>query len=271
MDRTTRLIHNIERYCKKYTNNHYNHYLFEIKQKLENNELPIHKIRLYIDNFSDNKAKSALNDILTNLYYKSISPLKIGFDIDDTLNNVRFRAAEIFNRELSLSIETNEVLNHSNIHLYSLFGLSELKGKELWKKHQNEIYSTNIPLDSSVECLNQLFREGHQIFYITARSNTKENVLMTKEWLKTNGFPFHESRFYIGMKDEEKAKIVTDLNLDLYFDDKPSVLSVFENNKSTKPLIVKRSHTYNEHLSFPSVSDWSSIFDILDLFYEENQ
>ncbi len=122
--------------------------------------------------------------------------------------------------------------NLKRIEIHEPFGLSDEQGKEMWNSSLEEIYYTSCPaFPNAVATLQDLVEQGHEIFYITARP--KEHGERTKEWLKDNGFPVHDQRFFYGMQDHEKVEIIKKLNLDYYFDDKPEVLDTLLNQKLT--------------------------------------
>ena len=109
-----------------------------------------------------------------------------------------------------------------------------------------------------METLQRLDKEGHEIYYITARP--KEYGERTMQWMIENNFPVNKDRFYYGMKDEDKVHIIRDLKLDYYFDDKPAVL---ETVSSTSLNVFTKSQSYNRHLDIPRITNWSELFDLL--------
>ncbi len=133
------------------------------------------------------------------------------------------------------------------------------QGNEMWISSLKEIYSTYCPpYPDAVETLQRLEKEGHEIYYITARP--KEHGARTMKWMIDNQFPVHKDRFYYGMKDEDKVQIINELELDYYFDDKPAVLETLSN----RPLnVFVKSQSYNMHIDIPRITNWSELFDVL--------
>lgn len=106
------------------------------------------------------------------------------------------------------------------LEIHEAFGLSAEEGNRMWMNLADEIYYSSCPsFPHAVETLQELDKQGHEIYYITARK--KEHGERTIKWLKEKGFPVQESRFYYGMNDSEKVHIIEKLGLDYYFDDKP--------------------------------------------------
>ena len=179
--------------------------------------------------------------------------MRVGFDIDDTLINLREHAFHLYNTKLGqqLGIEIFEALKTVEIH--EPFGMSAEEGKEMWKSSLEEIYYTNCPaFPGAVELLQELEQQGHEIFYITARY--QEHGERTKKWLLQQGFPVHDQRFYWGMKDHEKVNIIKQLHLDYYFDDKPEILDTLS-GQAVK--VFMKDQSYNRQASHPRIKNWS--------------
>jgi uncharacterized protein len=185
--------------------------------------------------------------------------LKFGFDIDDTLIQLRQHAFHLYNKKLEKKIDLEHFHRLKTLEIHEPFGMNAEEGGKLWRSLAEEIYFSDCPpLPSAVEVLNNLANEGHEIYYITARD--KEYGEKTKEWLIKNGFPVDEDKFYCGMKDEEKIEIIKNLELDYYFDDKPAVLETL----LELPLKVYAIDTsYNKHLKMPRLSHWSELNDVI--------
>lgn len=185
--------------------------------------------------------------------------MKFGFDIDDTLINLREYAFHLYNTKLNQNVEISRFHALNTVEIHELFGLTAEQGHEMWKQCMEEIYFTSCPpYPDAVETLQRLDSEGHEIYYITARPAA--HGIRTMQWMIDNKFPVREDRFYYGMKDDEKVHIIQDLKLDYYFDDKPAVLETLKN----LPLqVFVKSQSYNEHLDIPRITRWPDLFDFL--------
>ncbi|MCY9692227.1 hypothetical protein [Paenibacillus alginolyticus] len=66
--------------------------------------------------------------------------MKLGFDIDDTLINLREHAFHIYNQKLqqNIGLEVFQALPTMEIH--SAFALSKEQGGKLWHSLRDEIY-----------------------------------------------------------------------------------------------------------------------------------
>ncbi|MDQ0270530.1 5' nucleotidase, NT5C type [Cytobacillus purgationiresistens] len=181
--------------------------------------------------------------------------MKFGFDIDDTLINLREHGFHIYNQKLNQTVAIEQFHKLKTLEIHSIFGLSDEEGYEMWKDSLEEIYFTDCPPFSGViDLLQQLTEQGHEIYYITARKPAY--CEQTKQWLIDNGFPVKNDHFYCGMKDEEKVQIIKELQLDFYFDDKPEVLNTLL--EETVKCFVK-DQSYNQHIKLPRFKDWSKL------------
>ena len=149
--------------------------------------------------------------------------MKFGFDIDDTLINLREHAFHIYNKKLDQNVEIEHFHALDKVEIHELFGMTAEEGGKMWNGSLEEIYFTSCPTyPDAVETLQKLENDGHEIYYITARP--KEHGERTMEWMIEQGFPVRKDRFFYGMNDEDKVHIIKELELDYYFDDKPAVL-----------------------------------------------
>lgn len=185
--------------------------------------------------------------------------MKFGFDIDDTLINLREHAFNLYNQKMKQNVPIDVFHGLNRVEIHEPFGLTDEQGKEMWNRSLEEVYHTNCPpFPNAVETLQELEKQGHEIYYITSRP--KEHGERTKEWLKERGFPVRDDRFFYGMQDNEKVNIIKELKLDYYFDDKPDVLNTLL-NESLKVYIKDQS--YNRHLELPRIVDWTELNEII--------
>jgi uncharacterized HAD superfamily protein len=185
--------------------------------------------------------------------------MRFGFDIDDTLINLREYAFGLYQQKLGREVAIDLFHALDRVEIHELFGMSDEEGAEMWNSVLDELYYTDCPpYPGAVELLQQLDREGHDIFYITARS--AKHGEKTKAWLKRQGFPVRGDRFYCGMKDAEKVHIIKDLQLDYYFDDKPAVVDTLSHG-SLK--VVVKDQSYNRHVELPRIKHWADLQELI--------
>lgn len=185
--------------------------------------------------------------------------MRLGFDIDDTLINLREHAFRLYQKKLNRQVDIERFRELRTVPIHSLFELTQEEGGRMWADMREEIYYTDCPpFPGAVEVLRRLADEGHEIYYVTARN--AEHCERTKEWVVRAGFPVAEGRFYCGMADHEKVDILRKLKLDYYFDDKPAVL---ETLGGLELRAYVRDNSYNRHLELPRISDWMELLDIV--------
>lgn len=178
--------------------------------------------------------------------------MKFGFDIDDTLIDLRAHAFRLYNKKLgkNVAIEAFHALQRVEIH--ELFGLSDAEGSAMWNNSLEDIYFTNCPVfEGALETLQTLQQQGHDIYYITSRP--KQYCQQTREWMVAQGFPIAEGHFFCGMQDHEKVAIIKELALDVYVDDKPAVLATLQDVDTQ---VILKNQSYNQHVTLPRLYHW---------------
>ncbi|MFX3675126.1 MAG: hypothetical protein ACE3JQ_11880 [Paenisporosarcina sp.] len=186
--------------------------------------------------------------------------MRFGFDIDDTLINLREHAFHIYNKNLKKNISIDVFNEIKKVEIHEPFGLTAEEGSKMWNNSLEEIYYTSCPAyPDAVERLTELSKQGHEIYYITARP--KVHGERTKQWMIEQGFPVREDRFFCGMEDEDKVNIIRRLELDYYFDDKPDVLNTLTNDNLK---VYVKNQPYNQHLTIPRITDWSEMKELIE-------
>lgn len=186
--------------------------------------------------------------------------MKFGFDVDDTLINLREHAFHLYKKRLKKEVPIEAFHELKTVAIHTSFGLTDDEGRKMWMENRDEIYFTDCPpFPDAVEVLQMLENKGHEIYYVTSREGAF--CQRTKEWLQKAGFPVHDDRFFCGMKDPEKVRIINELAIDYYFDDKPAVLETLLDSPAK---VYVKSHPYNQHLELPRIENWSELKDILE-------
>ncbi|TYP70751.1 5' nucleotidase, NT5C type [Paenibacillus methanolicus] len=186
--------------------------------------------------------------------------MKFGFDIDDTLINLREFAFELYAKKLNKQVDIAEFHKLTDVPIHSLFGLTREEGGQMWNDNRSEIYFTACPpFPNAIEVLQRLVQDGHEVYYITARA--PEFCEQTRDWMLAAGFPVDPDKFYCGMSDTEKVHIIRKLELDYYFDDKPAVLETLAELPLLKAYVKDTS--YNRQLTIPRITDWHELLAVL--------
>ena len=185
--------------------------------------------------------------------------MKFGFDIDDTLINLREHAFHLYNKKLNKTLGLEVFHALSTVEIHAPFGMTDEQGGQMWRDCMEEIYFTDCPaFADAVDTLNALVAEGHEIFYITSRP--KHHCRQTRDWVKAQGFPVKDENFFCGMADHEKIQTIQALELDYYVDDKPAVLETLA-ELGTK--VIVKNQSYNRQIDLPRLVDWCEFKDLL--------
>lgn len=185
--------------------------------------------------------------------------MKFGFDIDDTLIDLRRYGFQLYNEKLGKHVPMETFETIPTVEIHAPFGMSNEEGREMWQRSMEEIYFTDCPIfDGALETLQRLHAEGHEIYYITSRP--KAYCSRTREWMMAQGFPVADGHFFCGMQDHEKIETIKSLHLDYYFDDKPAVLETLA-DVHTQVVVVNQS--YNQQVQFPRLTHWSQFDQLL--------
>ena len=179
--------------------------------------------------------------------------MRFGFDIDDTLIQLRQHAFTLYNQELGQNFGQDIFEQICRVEIHEPFGLTSEEGSAMWQRMNEQVYFTDCPsYEQAKELLWQLTEAGHDIYYITARPES--SCLRTRQWMIDNGYPVKEGHFYCGMQDHEKLAIIEELDLDVYVDDKPKILHSL---KDLRTIAVLRDQPYNRDESFERITHWS--------------
>lgn len=185
--------------------------------------------------------------------------MKFGFDIDDTLIDLRRHAFRLYNKKLNKTFGEDLFEKIPTVEIHVPFGLTDEEGRQMWIDSMEEVYFTNCPsFEGAKEVLQQLAAEGHEIYYITSRP--KGYCEQTREWVKAQGFPVVDDRFYCGMEDHEKIDIIKSLQLDVYVDDKPAVLNTLVNSQTK---VIVKNQSYNQEVNFIRLVNWDEFISLL--------
>lgn len=149
--------------------------------------------------------------------------LRIGFDVDDVVNNFMNTAIEIYNERNYQSL---------TLDVFSEYGIGNCVDKTTADEIRNifvsdELWDRISPAQYSIDIVKDLVQRGHQVYFISACSAcTHKNK---SGWLNSN-FPFvpAENHIYTYHKGL--------LNLDILIDDNPDH---FKRGAFTRVLVDK--------------------------------
>ncbi len=132
--------------------------------------------------------------------------MKIGIDIDDTIcSTSELVHARLFKFSKDMNLDSIDIMNDD--FLKDQFFTSCIK-----EVYQNVEIKKNV-----VEVLNRFKEKGYEIFLITARNETMEDI--TKKWLNSHNVNY--DHLIMGTYGEDRAVVCKYNHIDLMIDDDP--------------------------------------------------
>lgn len=188
--------------------------------------------------------------------------MKLGIDIDGTIKDTHRAAVDVYNKEFGTNVHIDDV---PDFYLDKPFGLTAEEGRKTWRRLEAEIYTLGLPLPHASEVLNQLVKEGHHIYFITARPGFDDVTKVTKRWLKQHNFPYDGNNLF--MNSQNKAKIAKRLGVDLFFEDAEEHLRKLV--EADIPTVIVDA-TYNRKLypKLPRITDWRDVYTLVKQYLE---
>ena len=117
----------------------------------------------------------------------------IGIDIDDTValtNDALIEEAILFDK---VCVKGRGIKNKDAYSFMEMFYWSVIDLDNFMKHVRNSKFFLGIePATDAVSVVNELYADGNKIIFITKRKNNLKTKIMTKKWLKMNGFKFNK-------------------------------------------------------------------------------
>ncbi len=133
----------------------------------------------------------------------------IGFDIDDTIADGISVFLPTQNKHFGVNLKEEQL----NGDIHELYGVTKKELLQYFVDSGPELLPKLKPLPYAVEMVNQLYDQGHTIYFITARPefNAKQ---ITIDWLQKYGFKYHGLYF-----DGHKIQNCLYLGIEIFVDD----------------------------------------------------
>ncbi|MGE5555548.1 MAG: 5' nucleotidase, NT5C type [Methanocella sp.] len=187
-------------------------------------------------------------------------PMKLGFDIDGVIANVSESLIQTINKTYGITITEQDLTRFS---LSVVLGITRAEEKQLI----TDVLYGDLPIyPDAKETLEQLRKEGHNIYLLTGRYNyLKETTL---SWLKAKGVPFDELHL-LEMGRKYQANIE---GLAVIVED--SLEEALEWTPKAK-LVLIYDHPYNQTLNVKNlikrVHCWKEIYQEICMLADSNQ
>ena len=188
----------------------------------------------------------------------------IAFDIDNTITDGK--SLYDFIAELHPMFDENK---HYDVYpiTTSLFNHGFLKEEidylELINTNDKKIYLKDELFPGVIEFITKLKDEGHNIFFITARSKDKE--VFTKELFERYNI-IYENVYHLESYD--KTKLSEELNIDFFFEDNVNNATNLLTVKSIKKIFLMKApyniKELNDNENIIKFDDWNKIYEIFN-------
>ena len=194
--------------------------------------------------------------------------MNIGIDIDDTISETfetllpyaQKYTIEELKRESKINMN-QDFLNH--FYIVYMNGWTKEEAMEFWSKYYGEILkNVNIKKFAS-EVINQLRKEGHKIYLITARWDMPNDNIqeITKQWLKKNELEYDE----LIINASDKLNLIKEKNIDIFIDDSFNNCKNIAENSDTKVYMMNSAVNKNlNHQKVKRIYSWPEIYRLIN-------
>lgn len=182
-----------------------------------------------------------------------------GFDIDDTIADSVGTYIPLLNEKFNKNIKAEDVKGR----LCYMYGVPQSIIDEFFESFGNEIFKKLKPFPKSVETINKLYDDGHQITIITARPLTAYDT--TINWLKELGVKYHDIHF-----DEEKAQLAKQIGIEFFFDDHPKIVEAMKKVGITSVFMeVPKNKKIFTSEGIYRVKNWDELYLLIEKFLQK--
>lgn len=184
--------------------------------------------------------------------------MRIGIDIDDTVantQNILLEAALKYDRE---KMGNKGIVNHNVLLIEDRFEWSkEVKNKFL-KEAVSKYFMTLEPKKNSVDIINKLVEDGHEIYFITYRTDELfvNAYEFSKEWLDKNNFYY--DKLIVNRRD--KGNVCVEEKIDLLIDDRIEHCQDAIDKGINSFVFASK---YNLDTKIRRVNNWQEIYNII--------
>lgn len=166
--------------------------------------------------------------------------MKIGIDIDDTITKTGKRYNHLIRK-------------YQRKHNLPMKPLKENEYEKFLEEYGEKIFK-KLPLKKqSVKVIKKWLKEGHEIYFVTTRNNK-----MYKNLEKDTKEQFKQIKVQsIIFSAQNKYQATKDLNLDIFIDDRESVLDTFP--KNTKTYLFRFVPNKEIYSKYPKIKSWKEL------------
>ena len=189
--------------------------------------------------------------------------MNIGIDIDDTITltyeDTFPRAIDFVKNVLKKDIQLDLTQAYEHDYIENVFKLDSEEMDLFWRQNLAELTSIVKPKDNSIEVINRLKDEGHNIFIMTARWDCDycNSEKLSKEWLEKYNVKYDE--IFLNLKSKKQTAI--DQKIDLFIDD--SIRNCREVSEAGIKCLLFKSEVNSKcagKVDFDIVDSWNEVY-----------
>ena len=182
--------------------------------------------------------------------------MNIGFDIDDTLTNLKCYNKSFCEKEFKLTGRSYKVKNEKAGFIREMYNWTADEFSEFWRKVRQQ-FQENLPIrKNAYEVINTLKKQGHNVFIITRRF-TNNPYERSYNWLKKHNIPYDKLIVNAG----NKLKACKEHNIDLFLDDDIKICDNL-NKHGIKAFVMNNVFNMDEKASSPRVNSLREFLQI---------
>lgn len=145
--------------------------------------------------------------------------MKIAIDIDDTIANTHQEIIKLALEYDQKYLNGTGIKNKEATYIVEMFAWRHYEAENFLKFLRNKNYYKDIaPIKDANKYIELLYDEGHEIIFITRRSNNERIRNITKKWLKKHNFKYH----HLILGTPNKGEVCHNLNMDFLIDNDPN-------------------------------------------------
>lgn len=187
--------------------------------------------------------------------------LRIGIDIDDTLTNTSELLTEYAHKYDSDYTSDNYIINNVPKIVRGIFDEPLLV--KFFTDHAQELGRNVTVKEGAKEVIDKLINDGHEIIFITARSDTyfTNAEEFNKEYLTKNNINYHK----LICAKSYKTQICKEEKIDIMFDDAVDTCESMQ-KENIKGVVFTSQINKDRQTSCDRVSSWKELYDYINIF-----
>ena len=192
--------------------------------------------------------------------------MKIGIDIDDTTfltSKSMIKYADIFEEERGIKVhKDNFGLIKNRYYLKALYGWDDETKANFFNKYYKNVLEECEMMPKANEVINKLKKEGHIIYFVTARLMNIDNcdtLSITQNSLKK--FNILYDNLFLGVKD--KVSFFKENSIDLCIEDSYETCREMQDNGIKSILMTTKMNENIDSGDILRVHNWDEIYKLI--------